>query len=73
LYENNHADKLLENYAKLDDIDIAMAIKNLCEYEDYVLSFLSKGLTNRRLLKIKLQNAPFSRDDINEIRQFGRN
>jgi len=68
LYENNHADQLLENYAKLDDVDIAMAIKNLCEHEDYVLSFLSKGLIHRRLLKIKLQNKPFSRDHINDIR-----
>ena len=68
LYEKNHTDKLLENYAKLDDVDIAMAIKNLCECDDYVLSFLSKGLIHRRLLKIKLQNEPFSRDHINEIR-----
>jgi len=68
LYENNNTNNLLENYARLDDIDIVMAIKELAEYDDFVLSFLSKGIINRRLLKIKLQNEPFGRDHINEMR-----
>jgi len=67
LYGNNAAD-LLENYARLDDIDIIMAIKESTKHNDFVLSFLSKGIINRRLLKIKLQNEPFNRDDINEMR-----
>ncbi len=67
LYEND-ANKLLENYARLDDFDIIMAIKELTNHEDYVLSFLSKGIIHRRLLKIKLQNEPFNRDHINEVR-----
>ncbi len=60
--------KLLEHYANLDDIDIAMAIKQWAKCDDYVLSFLSKGIISRRLLKVRVSNDPFTSDEVEKIR-----
>ncbi len=43
----------LEQFCKLDDYDVVSAIKGWCIHEDKVLSFLSKGIINRDLLKVK--------------------
>jgi len=61
-------DELLEKYASLDDIDILAALKNWTSHDDYVLSFLSKSIIERKLFKIKLQNEPFKSDYIKEMR-----
>jgi uncharacterized protein len=52
----------LEKFAQLDDTDVMCTIKNWCGHFDKVLSRLSKGLVERKLLKIKFQGEPF--DDI---------
>jgi hypothetical protein len=44
-------------------------IKNWGGHFDTVLSTLSKGLTNRRLLKIKFQSEPFEHREVEEKRQ----
>ena len=61
-------DELLDKYAALDDIDILAALKNWTSHDDYVLSFLSKSIIERKLFKIKLQNEPFESDYIKEMR-----
>ena len=61
-------DELLEKYAALDDVDILAALKNWISHDDYVLSFLSKSIIERKLFKIKLQNEPFDGDYIKEMR-----
>ncbi len=61
-------DELLEKYAALDDIDILAALKNWSSHDDYVLSFLSKSIIERKLFKIKLQNEPFDSDYIKQMR-----
>ncbi|MEJ7588257.1 MAG: HD domain-containing protein [Ferruginibacter sp.] len=43
----------LEQFCSLDDYDIISAIKGWCSHTDKVLSFLSNGLINRQLLKVK--------------------
>lgn len=51
--------KHLEKFAQLDDTDVMCTIKNWCGHFDKVLSRLSKGLVERRLLKIKFSSEPF--------------
>jgi HD superfamily phosphohydrolase len=54
--------KHLEKFAQLDDTDVMCTIKNWCGHFDVVLSRLSKGLVERKLLKIKFASSPF--DDL---------
>ena len=56
----------LEKFSQLDDTDVMCTIKHWCNHFDIVLSRLSRGLTDRKLLKIKLQSEPFSRQEIIE-------
>lgn len=60
---------ILAHYSILDDIDIISALKSWCSNEDEVLSFLSKGLINRQLFKIEIQDEPYNSDKIKELRQ----
>ena len=46
------SDTLLSDFTQLDDIDILSAIKSWQYNEDTVLSYLSKALLHRKLLKI---------------------
>ncbi len=48
----------LESFAQLDDYDILCSIKEWQFHSDGVLSYLSKSLVDRKLLKVKLQNEP---------------
>jgi HD superfamily phosphohydrolase len=58
--------KHLEKFSQLDDTDVMCTIKHWCNHFDPVLSRLSKGLTDRKLLKIKFQFDPFSKDEVKE-------
>jgi hypothetical protein len=58
----------LQNFAKLDDYDIVMAIKTWQSHPDKVLNTLCKMLINRDLFKVKLKKSPFKADKINIIR-----
>ncbi len=51
----------LEQFMLLDDTDVMVAIKNWCGHTDKVLAFLCKGLTNRKLLKVKFQSFEFEK------------
>jgi len=57
----NFSDDTLEVFSKLDDYDVMAAIKEWCSFDDFVLSSLSKMLVNRNLLKIEIQDKPFSK------------
>jgi len=50
----------LDQFSKLDDYDVISAIKGWCTHEDKVLSFLSNGIINRDLLKVKYFSEPVS-------------
>ena len=56
----------LEKFSQLDDTDVMCTIKHWCNHFDIVLSRLSRGLTDRKLLKIKLRSEPFDPQEINE-------
>ncbi|MEP7110383.1 MAG: phosphohydrolase, partial [Ferruginibacter sp.] len=56
----------LEQFCKLDDYDVVSAIKGWCTHEDKVLSFLSKSIINRDLLKVKYFAEPVDENLIEE-------
>ncbi|MFZ6050833.1 HD domain-containing protein [Halocola ammonii] len=58
--------ELLDKFALLDDFDIMGAIKVWTSHEDKVLALLSKKLMNRELFKIRLQNEPIPKSEIEE-------
>jgi hypothetical protein len=61
--------ELLHRFAGLDDADILSAIKQWRTDEDAVLSFLCRSLLDRKLLKIELQNQPFSEERVKELKR----
>jgi len=65
LHEN--PDEILHHFS-LDDTDILMALKNFCEADDFVLSYLAKGLISRKLFRVILQNEPFSPTFVEEVK-----
>jgi HD superfamily phosphohydrolase len=61
--------KHLEKFSQLDDTDVMCTIKHWCGHFDPVLSRLSRGLTDRKLLKIKIQSDNFSEEAIREMKE----
>ncbi|MDC0118506.1 HD domain-containing protein [Schleiferiaceae bacterium] len=57
-FEENPA--VLEKFVLLDDYDVMSAIKDWTNHSDIILSELSRRITDRNLLKIRLQAAPFA-------------
>lgn len=51
--------EILAHYARLDDTDIAMALKEWAYSDDPVLQLLASGLLNRRLYRLEWSPAPF--------------
>lgn len=60
--ENFFADPFtyIEKFALLDDHDIAAALKTWCGSDDFLLSYLSIGLINRKLFRLEFSNTAFS-------------
>ncbi len=54
----------LEKFTQLDDTDVLCTIKNWCHHPDTILSLLCRGLTERKLLKVRLQSMPFDAKDV---------
>jgi HD superfamily phosphohydrolase len=52
----------LQRFCRLDDHDIMATIKQWCNHPDKILSLLCTYLVERKLLKVKLQAAPFVAD-----------
>jgi HD superfamily phosphohydrolase len=69
----NFTEETLKTFAKLDDYDVLLAIKEWISNDDIVLSKLSKNLVNRNLPKIILQNNLFSEDKIVTINNEVKN
>ncbi len=45
--------EMLRHYVRLDDTDITAAVKYWVDADDFVLSFLSNGLLNRKLFRLE--------------------
>ena len=57
--------KSIEYFTQTDDSDIWNAVKVWSNNKDEILSYLSKCLINRKLAKVKIQDKPFSEEEIN--------
>lgn len=63
-----NTNEIIAHFYRLDDIDILAAIKAFEDHPDFVLSFLSKSLLERKLLKVDLRNKPIDTDFLDSIR-----
>ncbi len=61
-------EEVINAFSQLDDYDIMGAIKVWVNHEDKVLALLSSMIVNRKLLKIEMQNEPFSTGSIENHR-----
>ena len=58
--------EVLAAFCAMDDNDVMCCIKAWQSHSDFVLSDLSRRISQRRLFKIELRDAPFNQDDIAE-------
>ena len=54
----------LDKFSELDDFDIISALKTWQNNDDFILSYLSKMIINRDLLKIKFAPEKFSKEEL---------
>ncbi len=66
-HETGTRDKILFHFAKLDDTDIIVTLKNWMDHPDKILSCLSRSIINRKLYKIELQDKPFSKERVKKL------
>jgi uncharacterized protein len=59
----------IEKFAQLDDTDVMCTLKNWCGHPDNILSKLSQGLVDRKLLKINFQAEPFDEEKVADLRR----
>ncbi len=64
-----HDENVLDQFSQLDDFDIFGAMKVWVHHKDKVLATFSDSLVNRRLLKIEIQNEPFSQTYISKVKE----
>jgi HD superfamily phosphohydrolase len=60
--------KHLQTFTQLDDTDILCTLKAWCTHFDRVLSRLSRGIIERKLLKVAFSQAPFDGPQVNRLR-----
>ncbi len=60
------------NFAVLDDFDVLTSIKMWMNHDDKILSMLSRGIINRRFLRIEMDKEKFSEDYIAKIKALTR-
>ncbi|TDQ25527.1 HD domain-containing protein [Tenacibaculum caenipelagi] len=58
--KENFSKKTLQIFSELDDYDILSAIKEWKNHEDLVLSTLARMIIDRNLLKVEIQEEPFT-------------
>jgi hypothetical protein len=66
--EQTSTGEILQHFSRLDDNDITAAIKYWTEASDFILSFLSKGLLDRRLFRLEWHPGPVNADYLATIR-----
>jgi len=60
--------EIIEQFSKLDDSDIIASIKVWTDHPDFTLSTVCKRMTKRKLFRVEIQNTPFSKNKIEEIK-----
>lgn len=56
--------ELLLQFSRLDDIDILASLKTWQHHPDKILSSFARRILNRRLMKMKFQDQPFTKEQI---------
>ena len=56
--------KLLERFSRLDDIDILASLKVWQYHQDEILSGYANRILDRRLMKMRFQDQPFTKEQI---------
>jgi len=59
----------LNLFSLIDDYDIWFCIKNWAGNADFVLAFLSRGLMDRRLLKVNISSLAMEQSDLKALRE----
>ena len=67
-HKTNIADNL-DDFCSLDDTDVSYAIKQWCRHTDKVLSTLCRGVMDRKLFRVKIQNEPIALPDLETARR----
>lgn len=62
------SDDVIRRYTRLDDTDIEFHIKKWQDHPDPVLSGLCRRLLDRRLLKLKYKDTPFSAGKVQKLK-----
>ncbi len=62
------SDKIVENFALLDDDDIMSCIKTWTAHPDAILSKLSNDFVNRRLFRVEFSNTAFKSSTIKDLK-----
>jgi len=68
-YDPSNKKKFLEQFVALDDNDILASAKVWCSHRDRVLSMLSKGLVNRALFSVELDDQPYPDELVHSMRK----
>lgn len=67
--DNARMAEFLKHFSALDDNDILASAKVWCDHPDPVLSLLSRGLVNRKLLSVELAGVPFPGELVQNYRE----
>ena len=62
-------DEIFHKFSLLDDYDVFVCIKQWIYSKDKVLAKLSDMLVNRKLLKVRVKNEPFSEEELDFYRK----
>lgn len=61
--------ELTKRFAKLDDFDIIASLKIWTHSSDFILSFLSQSILDRKLFKLELKNVPHDSKVVESVLQ----
>ncbi len=68
-FDPSNRNLFLEQFSRLDDNDILASAKVWCNHSDPVLSILSRGLVNRDLFSVELNDDPFESRMVDTMRE----
>jgi uncharacterized protein len=60
---------LLDHFVSLDDTDIFASVKSWHDHPDFILSYLAKGLIDRRLFAARITSRPISQSDLDDLKR----
>jgi len=68
-YKNDSPEGMIRMFSRLDDTDLAVAIKDWMYCDDKALALLCRNMIERKLFKISLQPQPFDESRVNEQKE----